>query len=98
MKVKKIVCMILAMVMMCTAFMSSTISLSSVSAAKVEDIDVVGATSGDYKYQVLDDGTAEITRYNGSATYLEIPLEIDGYSVTSIGLFLLNYYKQKFLL
>ena len=40
---------------------------------------------GDYEYSVLDDGTLEITDYYGSATELEIPAEIDGKSVTSIG-------------
>ncbi len=43
------------------------------------------ATSGDYEYTVLSDGTAEITDYTGSATELTIPSEIDGYTVTSIG-------------
>ena len=42
-------------------------------------------TSGDYQYTVLDDGTAKITCYTGSATELSIPSEIDGYSVASIG-------------
>lgn len=43
------------------------------------------AAYGDYTYQVLADGTAEITDYTGSATELVIPSEIDGYPVTSIG-------------
>lgn len=42
-------------------------------------------TSGVFEYRVLDDGTAEITGYNGSATELEIPSTLDGYTVTSIG-------------
>ena len=42
-------------------------------------------TSGDYEYDVLDDGTVEIMGYNGSATELKIPSEIDGKNVTSIG-------------
>lgn len=42
-------------------------------------------TSGDYKYVLLEDGTAEITDYSGKATTLTIPAEIDGYRVTSIG-------------
>lgn len=44
------------------------------------------AVSGDFSYTVLDDGTAEITRYNGSAAHVAIPSEIDGYRVTSIDL------------
>ena len=39
----------------------------------------------DYETEVLDDGTIEITKYNGSATELEIPSEINGKKVTSIG-------------
>ena len=38
-----------------------------------------------YKYRLLDDGTLEITGYTGSATRLEIPSTIDGYTVTKIG-------------
>ena len=42
-------------------------------------------TYGDFEYRVLDDGTVEITGYNGSAEKVDIPAEIDGKSVTSIG-------------
>ena len=42
-------------------------------------------TYGDLEYGVLDDGTVEITGYNGSAEKVDIPAEIDGKSVTSIG-------------
>ena len=42
-------------------------------------------TSGDYKYVLLEDGTAEITDYKGRAKELIIPSELDGYRVTAIG-------------
>ena len=42
-------------------------------------------TSGDWEYHVLENGTAEITEYNGNAGTLDIPSELDGYKVTSIG-------------
>lgn len=42
-------------------------------------------TSGDYKYTLLEDGTAEITAYTGEDTELEVPSSLDGYAVTSIG-------------
>lgn len=42
-------------------------------------------TSGDYDYTVLDDGTVEINRYNGSDKKVEIPAQIDGKTVTVIG-------------
>lgn len=43
------------------------------------------SSNSDFEYKVLEDGTAEITRYKGKATDLVIPSEIDGYKVTSIG-------------
>ena len=45
------------------------------------------ATSGDFNYEVLSgtDKTCEITDYTGSATTLDIPSQLDGYTVTSIG-------------
>ena len=42
-------------------------------------------TSGEYEYIVLDDGTAEITKYKGSETEITVPNTLDGYDVTSIG-------------
>ena len=42
-------------------------------------------TSGDYQYALLDDGTIEITKYNGSADHLAIPAKLDGKTVTAIG-------------
>ena len=42
-------------------------------------------TYGDYTYKVLDDGTVEITGYSGSEEKVDIPAEIDGKRVTSIG-------------
>ena len=42
-------------------------------------------TWGDYEYRVLEDGTVEIADYIGFATEIEIPNEIDGKDVTSIG-------------
>lgn len=43
------------------------------------------ATSDDFVYEVLNDGTAEITGYSGSTETLTIPSELDGYTVTSLG-------------
>lgn len=40
--------------------------------------------SGQYEYVLLDDGTAQITRYNGSAERVEIPDVLDGHQVTSL--------------
>ncbi len=41
--------------------------------------------SGYYKYILLPDGTAEITRYTGNDAELSVPDTLDGHSVTSIG-------------
>ncbi len=45
-----------------------------------------GAESyGDFEYDIYYNGTVEITKYNGSAEKVDIPAEIDGKSVASIG-------------
>lgn len=40
--------------------------------------------SDKFEYQLLEDGTAEITGYLGTEEYLEIPSELNGTAVTSI--------------
>ncbi len=42
-------------------------------------------TSGDYQYIVLEDNTAEITKYIGKAKALTVKDTLDGLTVTSIG-------------
>ncbi len=42
-------------------------------------------SSGDYQYRILEDGTAEIAKYNGQAASLEVPSSLDSLAVTSIG-------------
>ena len=42
-------------------------------------------TSSDYEYTLLDDGTAEITGYNGNDKNLTIPDQLDGHPVAAIG-------------
>ena len=41
--------------------------------------------SGDYEIVTADDGTAELIKYKGDAHHVEIPSEINGYPVVSIG-------------
>lgn len=48
-------------------------------------IPVLTNNPADFSYEVLSDGTAEITGYSGSALCLTIPSVLDGYKVTSIG-------------
>ena len=55
----------------------------------VMPVDVLrAAKDGNYQYDILSDGTAEITHYyqpSYSVDHLIIPQTIDGYTVTSIG-------------
>ena len=39
----------------------------------------------EYSYALLDDGTAKLARYFGSAEEVSVPAELDGYPVTVIG-------------
>ena len=41
--------------------------------------------SGDYTYEVLEDGTAKVVKYNGSTDFVVIPATLDDYAVTVIG-------------
>lgn len=43
------------------------------------------ATSGNYQYKALSDGTVEITKYTGKESTLVIPSELGGSAVSSIG-------------
>ena len=66
---KKLVSILLALVL-----------LLSLSAPAEETVN-----SGDYTYRLLPDGAAEITEYRGKAKSLDIPSQLDGHTVTSIG-------------
>ena len=69
-----------------TKFLSLALALLMlVSVFAAVPITASAKTSGEYKYSILDDGTAEITKYSGNAAEVTIPSEIDGYIVTSIG-------------
>lgn len=50
-----------------------------------ETVETRSDSTGTYEYVLLEDGSAEITGYFGDAEVLEIPAELDGHSVTSIG-------------
>ncbi len=53
------------------------LSPSTVNAAQTED--------GNYNYTVKEDGSVEITNYKGDSAEAQIPAEVDGKQVTSIG-------------
>lgn len=54
--------------------------------AKLDSAVIVSAeTFGDYEYEILENGTVEITGYNGDDEEVNIPSAINGKKVTSIG-------------
>lgn len=55
--------------------------------AVAEEAEPTKYTSGDYEYVLLEDGTIEIIKYSSlaKASSVDIPSEIDGYVVSSIG-------------
>ena len=70
--VKKVLSLLLAVAMLFS--ITAGIELSAYAAA-----------SGDYEYEILDDGTVEIIEYSGFAKNLTIPSTIAGKTVSSIG-------------
>lgn len=56
-----------------------------VSALPLFTVSVKADPNEDYAYTVLEDFTAEITKYNGSDTIVTVPEYLDDYLVTSIG-------------
>ncbi len=72
MKTKRFISLLLSLILILTA-------LPLVGVASFAE------TSGDFEYEIIGDGTAEITYYSGDAQTLYIPSTIDGYPVTGIG-------------
>lgn len=71
----------------CKKILSIVLALMMViSVIPMTGITAFVATSGDFEYSVLSetDKTCEITKYDGSASELDIPSQLDGYTVTSI--------------
>ncbi len=84
---KRAVSLFLSIIIILSVFSVVPFSVSAVE----NEVGVTNATCGDYKYSVLEDGTAEITDYTGSASELIIPATIDGYKVTIIGNYAFSY-------
>ena len=74
MEKKCFVALLMVVVMMCACW----------TGVLAEDVERETFTSGDYEYALLDDGTVEITGYNGKAEKLTIPNMLNGKKVTSI--------------
>lgn len=75
----------LAAITAAMAFALGGLLLGSTTAVKVQAAETDEKTDGDWRYKVLEDGTAEITGYDGEATEIEIPGEVGGVRVTNIG-------------
>lgn len=78
---KRIISLLLVIVIMLSVLMIAPLSATAVEC----EVEVTSYVSGDYEYELLDDGTAIITEYTGSGDELKIPSTIDGYTVTIIG-------------
>ena len=74
-QMKKWIVMIMAVALILTAVGGNGIGTKVAKAAVM----------GDYEYDVLSNGTVEITYYDGYSTSVVIPSQIDGKTVTSIG-------------
>lgn len=60
-------------------------ALAEVAAASKALTNGAYATSGDYTYTLLEDGSARIIDYTGDAEALTVPAELDGHLVRQIG-------------
>ena len=77
---KKIVSLILALGLC----ISSTCASANSAVLGQTAITASAEVSGDYEYRLLDDGTAALKLYNGSASEIKIPDWIEGKAVTAI--------------
>ena len=70
-----------------TLIISLSVFGSSLFTVNATPASAINIECGDYSYKVLADGTASIESYNGTATSVDVPSELDGYKVTSLGAF-----------
>jgi len=77
----------LVMLLACTEMFSAMQVCAYAESTNLTETEKLGRAmlfDGDYGYQLLDDGTAELTSYLGSDTNVVIPSEVEGAKVTSI--------------
>ncbi len=79
---KRIFCMILCLM--------ALLSMPLVISAEEETT----LTAGDFAYIVLDDGTVCVTSYLGESTDVEVPAQIDGKNVSTLGAEIFWYNKE----
>ena len=92
-KSSKIMCRIIA-VSMIAAMAVGTNAVLPVSPLADTSITVHAEEYGDYEYEVNEDNTVTITRYNGEEKNVTIPSKIDGKQVTVIGRFAFENSRQ----
>lgn len=81
---KKIISGLLSLAMMVTVI-GTPLGENVRTAFGTHEIEANAEVSGDYQYEILNNGTVIITYYNGSASSLSIPSSINGRKVTQIG-------------
>lgn len=69
----------------CIAFVVFLIVGALTAGSFAETADKPSYECGDFTYELLDDGTARITKWNGTEGELVIPDVLDGYAVTCLG-------------
>ena len=80
-KVKKSISLLLSLLMIIGVFTVLPFTAGAVNT----DVNTTSERYGDFEYDILDDGTAEITGYHGNITEPVIPNSLNHYTVTSIG-------------
>ncbi len=86
-RVKKAACCILAVGMAVMSVVPANMIMNINTCMEVQAAESLTYTVGNstYTYAIKDDNTVEITDYSGTDTEIEIPGEIEGKKVTSIG-------------
>lgn len=72
---RRIIALVLCLVLV---FVTGTLTVSAEDAAE-------NTISAEYEYEVLEDGSIKLTKYNGQEEKLSIPDTVDGLTVTEIG-------------
>ena len=92
-KSSKIMCRVIAAAMI-ISMAAGTGMTAPVSQLVGTSITVNAEEYGDYEYEINDDNTVTITRYNGTEKNVTIPSQIDGKQVTVIGRFAFENSRQ----
>lgn len=83
--VKKASSIVLISVMLFTLIPFSASAMAGTDNNSDETPEIPAATTAQFHYTILNDGTINITSYKGEASDLSIPSLIDGHTVTGIG-------------